>query len=109
MRSHIKITKMSVVDTNQYPQAVVHVEWAKAVIDDDGTKAAALRSSNFDPQKITGAFIPFSELTEEVVLGWVMQDYEKDKEMIEKFIASQLEEQRKAKAVQRVNLPWTSN
>lgn len=38
-----------------------------------------------------------------------MQDYEKDKEMIEKFIASQLEEQRKAKAVQRVNLPWASN
>lgn len=109
MRSHIKITRMKAMDTGEYQQAVVHVEWAKAAIDDDGTKAAVFRTSDFDPQKITGTFIPFNELTEEVVLGWVMQDYEKDKVMIEKSLMGEMENQRKAKAAQRVNLPWASN
>jgi hypothetical protein len=109
MRSHIKITRMKAMDTDQYQQVIVHVEWAKAAIADDGVKGAVFRTSDFDPQKITGAFIPFSELTEEVVLGWVMQDYEKDKDMIEKSLLGELENQRKAKAAQRVSLPWASN
>ena len=108
MRSHIKITSMKVMSTAQYPQAVVHVAWAKAAIDDDGTKAAVHRTSNFDPAKITGHFVPFEELTEELVLSWVMQDYEKDKKDIEGSLRADMETQRKANAVQHANLPWVS-
>lgn len=108
MRSHIKITSMRVMSTEQYQQAVVHVEWAKAAIADDGVKGAVFRVSEFDPEKITGHFVPFEELTEEIVLGWVMQDYEKDKEMIDKSLLGELENQRKAKTIQKANLPWVA-
>lgn len=108
MRSHIKITKMKAMTTDQYDRAVVHVEWAKAAIDDDGTRGAALWTSDFDPEKITGHFVPFEELTEAVVLSWVMKDYERNKEKIDKALMADLDRQRKAKTVQHVNLPWVS-
>lgn len=109
MRSQIKITRMKVMDTDQYQQAVVHVEWAKAAIDDDGTKAAVFLASDFDPEKITGNFVPFGNLTEEIVLGWVMQSYENEKEKIDEALRRELEKQRKANTEKIVNLPWVSN
>ena len=108
MRSHIKITQMKVMSTDQHHQAVVHVEWAKAVITDDGIKASIRQTSDFDPEKITGHFVPFEELTEALVLTWIMKDYEEHKDMIEKSISGQIDAARKAKAMQRVDLPWVS-
>jgi len=93
--------------TEQFDQAVVHVEWAKAAIDDDGTKAAVFRSSDFDPKKITGHFVPFSELTEELVLSWITQDAKSIKS-VDDALMEEMEKQRRAKAVQAVNLPWVS-
>lgn len=97
---------MKVMSTGEYHQAVVHVEWAKAAIADDGTKAAVIQVSSFDPEKITGNFIPFDQLTEETVLSWVQQDYEKHKEMIEKSLLAQMDATRKANATMQANLPW---
>jgi hypothetical protein len=106
MRSHIKITKTYTTTTDQYTNAVVKVEWAKAAISDDGIKAAVLRESTFDPEKITGSFIPFAELTEAIVLSWVQAEYDENAEQIDKMILTDMENQRKSKAVQVANLPW---
>jgi hypothetical protein len=73
-----KIMSLSVKDEGpEYPNAVVVVKWRKTGTDENGKQAHFDGSTPFSAVGVLPEnYIPFSQLTEEVVLGWVRNKIE---------------------------------
>jgi hypothetical protein len=66
------VTGIKTADVNGYNQAVVQTYWKKIGTDEDGTIGEFNGATPFTlTEDAEGEFIPFAELTEEVVLEWI--------------------------------------
>lgn len=50
---------------------VVNVQWTKTGTDDNGHTGTFIGATPFQPDPTQSSFVPFDQLTESVVLGWV--------------------------------------
>lgn len=101
-----KVKSVKTASANGLENAVVQTHWEKIGKDDDGVEGVFQGATPFPIDKITGNdFIPFEDLTEETILGWikavVVDDYERHvNERIQREIDS-----KKIKVVE-ADLPW---
>ena len=101
-----KVTGVKTVDTDSATDAVVQTYWQKIGTDEQGNQgifpgATPFLQSSINPEN----FVPYAQLTEEIVLGWiqavVVGDYE---EQVNEEIQKQID----AKNTKTPSLPWAS-
>lgn len=86
---------------NDDAKGVVIAHWGTSAADGDYT-ASAYGTAGFTPDPEQESFIPFEELTEADVLGWVWGSLDKDE--VEANLAKQIEDQKAPKTV--AGTPW---
>lgn len=70
---------MFVKSLEELSQVVVRVEWVKIGVDTDGSIGSFMSVTSFDLSTVNpDEFIPFSELTEDVVVGWIKAGISED-------------------------------
>ena len=68
----LKLTSLRKQQTANIEDAVVGTQWKLTATDEDGFSGEFTGATPFDLKAInTGSFVPYSELTETMVLGWV--------------------------------------
>jgi hypothetical protein len=99
-----KVTGIKTIDVDGVKDAVVQTYWEKIGVDKEGNEgvfngATPFSKSTIDPEN----FIPFSELTEEIVLGWikavVIGSYED-------HVNLQIQKQIDSNTIKDAGLPW---
>lgn len=99
-----KVTDMKTVNADNVQNVVVQTSWTKTGVDDKGNEgvfsgATPFAISTIDPT----SFVPFDELTEAEVLGWiqgvVVGSYEE-------HVNEQIQKQIDAKNITDPGLPW---
>ena len=104
-----KITSMKKKDEGVNKDVVVQVYWTKTGTDENGKTGTFLGATPFTSTTMPegDTFIPFGELTEEIVLGWikdvVVGGYE---EHVNAQIQKQIDEQ--VNPVAEPALPWAA-
>ena len=102
-----KITGLKTKDVNGKPSAVVQTYWEKTGTDESGNTGTFSGATPFtvDPSDYSGPFVPFQELTEQIVIDWiktiVVGDYE---EHVNGKIAEQISQ--KITPVVESTMPW---
>lgn len=68
-----EVTGLKTTTVNGTSDVVVQTYWKKTGTDDDGHTGSFTGATPFSAANIPvgSAFVPFSELTEDVVLGWI--------------------------------------
>jgi len=67
-----KITSLKTKDEGDHKNAVVQTYWQKIGTDEDGNTGTFSGATPFTSSDVPdGEFIPFEELTEEIVLNWI--------------------------------------
>jgi len=100
-----KITEIKTVDTENVANAVVQTYWQKIGTDENGNEGIFTGATPFLQSSInTESFIPYTQLTQEIVLGWiqgvVVGSYEE-------HVNSTIQKQIDAKNIKTPGLPWT--
>lgn len=93
----MKVT-INTLERNLADNTVLTAHW-NAVIDDGDYSASAYGSQSFTRSEESPEFIPFDDLTEEVVIGWLDLG-----ESLETNLLAQIAEQRTPTTAQSV--PW---
>lgn len=102
-----KITGIKTKTEGEYANAVVQTYWQKIGTDENGNQGTFSGATPFTTANMPEGetFIPFADLTEEIVLGWiqavVVGGYE---EHVNGVIAKQIQE--KVNPVTEASLPW---
>jgi len=104
-----KVTSMKVrdevnADGETLPKAVCNTYWEKKGVDENGNEGSFVGATPFTAAKVpAGQFVPFDQLTEAVVLGWIQSvvvgDYEAH---VNGRIAKQIAD----KAITEQSMPW---
>lgn len=99
-----KVTSVKTKEHNGTPDVIVQTYWEKIGTDENGNVGRFSGATPFSSTNVpTGTFIPFDQLTEEVVLSWikaiVVGDYERH---VNEQIAKQLDQNKPAEKP----LPW---
>ena len=98
------VTGMKGIDLPTEPNAIIQTYWTKTGIDEQGNKgmftgATPFPVSSIDPDN----FIPYDQLTEEIVLGWiqavVVGSYAE-------HVDAQIQKQIDALKIKEEPLPW---
>jgi hypothetical protein len=67
-----KITSLKTTDEGSHKNAVVQTYWQKIGTDEDGNTGTFTGATPFTSVSVPDEeFLPFEELTEEIVLGWI--------------------------------------
>jgi len=100
-----KIIEVKTVDTGSVVDAVIQTSWEKIGTDESGNEGIFsgatpfLQSSN-NPED----FVPYAQLTEEIVLGWIQNVVVgENEEHVNNHIQKQIDD----KNIKTPNLPWT--
>lgn len=101
-----KVTSLKTKTEGGNTDAVVQTYWTKTGTDENGNTGVFSGATPFTSVNVpAGEFVPFAELTEETVLGWikavVVGQYE---EHVNGIIAKQIDE--KVNVVAEKALPW---
>jgi hypothetical protein len=106
-----KIVGLTKKNEPNHPDTVVNVKWQKIGTDADGNEGYFEGATPFslDPDG-DGEFIPFADLTEELLLSWVQPvvigDYEKHvNDQIARYIELHIREEGQ---VEESALPWSN-
>lgn len=104
-----KVTSLKVKDEGDNTSAVVQTYWTKTGTDENGNTGVFAGATPFTSVNVpAGQFVPFDQLTEETVLGWIQSvvvgQYE---EHVNGVIAKQIDQ--KVNVVKEVDLPWAPN
>ena len=99
-----EVTDMKTIDTDGVENAVIQTYWKKTGTDDKGAQgtfsgATPFKASSIDPAD----FIPYDQLTEEIVLGWIQAVVVG---AYEEHVNDQIEKQILASNIQDPGLPW---
>lgn len=104
-----EVSDLKVTDPDpSTPDAVIHATWKKIGTDENGTTGEFLGATPINTEDIDPAtFVPFEELTEELVLTWVQAEIVKHPEYTS-HINEKIQEQidRKNKNVTEKRAPW---
>lgn len=104
-----KVTGVKTKDFEGKPSAICQTYWTKTGTDENGNEGTFNGATPFtvDPTDESGPFVPFEELTEDIVLGWiksvVVGNYEE-------HVNSKIQEQIDAKVnpIIEAELPWAN-
>lgn len=100
-----KITGVKTIDTVDVTDAVIQTYWQKIGTDEEGNQAVFSGATPFLKSSInTGSFIPYTELTEEIVLGWIQAVVTGT---YEGHVNDQIQKQIDAKNIKTPAFPWT--
>ena len=91
------------LERNLPDNGVVVAHWRVSAVDGEYS-ASAYGTAGFTPDPTDPAFIPYADLTEADVLGWVWASEEVDKDQLESNLASQIANQKNPPVVD--GLPW---
>ena len=99
-----KITGVKTVDTGDVTDAVIQTYWEKIGTDENGNQGTFVGATPFSQSSINPeSFVPYTELTEEIILNWiqavVVGDYEQ-------HVNEQIQKQINAKNIKQPSLPW---
>ena len=99
-----KITSIKGMDLPGQPSAIIQTHWTKTGVDADGNEGVFSGATPFSPESIDPeTFIPYEQLTEATVLGWiqavVVGSYEE-------HVNAQIQKQIDSKKVTDKPLPW---
>ena len=89
--------------TNDEAQGVITVHWSVTATE-DGLSAREYGTTHHQPEPNSGTFIPFDELTEATILGWVFEIINKD--VSEQTLKSKIEKKKNPPTVS--GLPWST-
>lgn len=94
------------MDTTEVENAVVQTYWEKIGTDLDGNEGKFVGATPFPQSSIDAAnFVPYTELTEELMLGWikavVVDSYEE-------HVNNQIQKQIDTKVIKQPTLPWAT-
>jgi hypothetical protein len=99
------VTGMKVTTAGTIPNYVVQTYWSKTGTNDSGVKGTFSGATPFAPNPSQSDFVPFDQLTQEIVLSWiqplVVDSYA---EHVDGAIAKQIAD--KIDPVTDANLPW---
>lgn len=103
-----KVTSLKVKDEGDNTSAVVQTYWTKTGTDENGNTGVFSGATPFTSVNVpAGEFVPFNQLTEEAVLGWIQDivvgQYE---EHVNGVIAKQIDQ--KVNVVKDADLPWAT-
>ena len=99
---------ISTLEHNTADGGVIVAHWRvteEETVGDDTYSASAYGTASFTYDASSPDFIPYADLTEEVVLGWCF-DGDVDKDAVEASLTAKIEEQ-KAPTTE-TGVPWTS-
>jgi hypothetical protein len=101
-----RVKGVKTVDAEGVENAVVQTYWEKIGTDENGNEGTFSGATPFAQSSINAEnFIPFEELTEEIVLGWiqgvVVGSYED-------HVNAQIQKQIDLKVVKEPTLPWVT-
>lgn len=82
---------------------VIVAHWRVTAQDGEYT-ASAYGSASFTPDPTAAGFVPYDQLAEDDVLGWVWGQDDFDKDAMEVNLAQQIEEQKAPKT--KTGVPW---
>lgn len=99
-----KVTGMKGIDLPNEPNAIIQTYWTKTGVDEQGNEGVFSGATPFPPSSIDPEnFIPYDQLTEEIVLGWiqavVVGSYEE-------HVNAQIQKQIDALKIKEEPLPW---
>jgi len=102
------IISLQTRNQGQNADAVVQVFWRKVGVDEHGNTGEFLGSTPMTSEFVAeGQFVPFEQLTEAMVLGWIQEvvtgEYAAH---IDKLIAQEIND--KANPIQTVMPPWVA-
>jgi hypothetical protein len=100
-----KIIEVKTVDTGSVVDAVIQTSWEKIGTDENGTEgvfsgATPFLQSSINPED----FVPYAQLTEEIVLGWIQNVVVGE---YEEHVNSAIQKQIDDKNIKTPDLPWT--
>jgi hypothetical protein len=99
-----KITGVKTIDTEDVTDAIVQTYWEKTGTDTDGNTGTFSGATPFLQSLINPeTFIPYTELTEEIVLGWIQNVVV---ESYEEHVNEKIQKQINLKSIKEPNLPW---
>lgn len=82
-----KVTSMKVTDTDLLENVVIQTYWTKTGTDELGNEgvfsgATPIKVSSIDPD----TFVPYENLTQEIVIGWVQEEVKGQKHIDEQIL-----------------------
>lgn len=98
-----KVTGIKTADVDSLQNAVVQTYWQKIGTDENGNTGTFNGATPFTVSSTAENFIPFENLTEEIVLGWIK---EKVVGGYEEHVNEQILKMLTANAVKDATLPW---
>jgi hypothetical protein len=99
-----KITEVKTADTENVTDAVVQTYWEKIGTDENGNEGVFSGATPFPQSSINPEnFVPYTELTEEIVLGWIQNVVVGD---YEEHVNNQIQKQINLKSIKEPDLPW---
>ena len=102
-----EVTSIKVKDEGSFTNAVVQTYWKKIGTDENGNEGTFSGATPFTTTTMPAGntFVPFEELTEEMVLEWIKDVVVNDNErQIKEQIAKQIHD--KITPVTEASLPW---
>ena len=106
------MTFLKKTSSNGLDDVIIGTRWIVTGTDDEGNSGEFHGASPFNLNKIDpDNFIPYEELTEEIILGWVQKDF--DEENYKNHVDAQIQKQIEAKKASVVivdenSFPWLS-
>jgi len=104
-------TTWKILDMKHNPNdgGVLEVKWSLVAKSDTGETAVEGGEYKIDSYDVSSPnFIPFADLTEETVLGWVWEDLGDKKAEIESDRTAKVEAQIAKKTNEATGLPWAN-
>ena len=99
-----KIIEVKTADTENVTDAVVQTYWEKIGTDENGNKGVFSGATPFPQSSINPeTFIPYTELTEEIVLEWIQNVVVGS---YEEHVNEQIQKQIDLKSIKQPELPW---
>ena len=101
-----KVTGIKTRNEGEFQSAVVQTYWTKTGTAEDGNEGVFNGATPFTTTTMPegSTFVPFAELTEEIVLGWIKAAVVSYEDHINEQIQKQID-QKKA-PVEEPTLPW---
>jgi len=97
---------ISTMEHNTSDDGVIVAHWRvndSETVGDDTYSASAYGTASFTPDASSPDFVPYADLTEEMVLGWCF-DGDVDKDAVEASLTANIEEQKNPTTQDGV--PW---
>jgi hypothetical protein len=98
------VTEISTTNTSELQEVVVKTMWTKTGTDDAGNSGVFVGATPFTASSVTpGTFVPFNELTQEIVLSWIQSIVVGEYEI---HVNKQIDNDIAAKKLAEQPLPW---